>query len=131
MQPLTSAAIPPPFAMARVVPSEPARAAFSAVIIAVAVGACALPLLQLSGGLHLPGGTLSMFNRMEVRFAVLFLGPTVLALFLPLAVAARQRLLRKRALPWLLLAAAGPLAVAMILTPMTMPLFISCGCSIN
>jgi hypothetical protein len=133
---ISSAAIQAPLLQSPRVQSDPARACLVALVWAAAAAACALPLLQATGGLHVPQYGLPLLGGLRpsaggdlfaARSMLLFLAPAVLSLFVPLAVAARQRLKRRRALPWLMLAAAGPAVVAVLLVPAYLATICLCG----
>lgn len=84
------------------------------------LGAGALPVLQLLGVLHLPVDA-------AARAGVVFLGPALLSVSVPLLVAARQHLRGRRTWPWLLVAALGPMVVLVLGSPLWF--FLACiGC---
>ncbi|OGQ23061.1 MAG: hypothetical protein A2138_24595 [Deltaproteobacteria bacterium RBG_16_71_12] len=102
--------------------SRPARAALAAVLLAACAAACAFPLAQLAGGLHVPSYSASG------SLAALFLAPATLALFVPLAVAVRRYLAHERTGPWLLIAALGPLVVLAVHGVILLPYHLCIGC---
>ena len=70
--------------------------------------ASALPVGQLVGALHVP------VDSIIARVGLIFLAPAVLSLFVPVAIAVRQHLLGRRAMPCLLVAAIGPVVIGAI-----------------
>ena len=98
------------------------RAALSGVLLAVCAIACVLPLGQLLGALHVP-----VFN-VTARVALMILAPAVLSVFVPVAVAVRQHLVGGRTLPWLMLAACGPIVITAIVGALVLPVTRCIGC---
>jgi hypothetical protein len=124
----TSAAIASPVAHPIVVHAKPLRAALLALMLGMGTLVVCVVVAHRFGALHLPvygvpldhlpssTGHTPWIHAMQARELIVWLGASLLGLVLPLLVAARQMLLRRRAMPWLMLAVAAPVAIAAVLS---------------
>jgi hypothetical protein len=122
----TSAAIASPVAQPIVVQTKPLRAAVLALVLGMCTMVVCVLVAHRFGALHLPVygvplddppdamGHAHWTRAMRARELIIWVGASLLGLVLPLMVGARQMLLRRRAMPWLMVAVAAPVAIGAV-----------------
>jgi len=132
---MTSVAVPSPMPRVNTVASHPVRAAISALVIGACASVVVVLLAHRFGALHLPVHGFWYGERFsgvhDARETLIILGAALLSLVVPLIIAARQVLLRRRARPYLFAAAVGPVVVAAICAVMFLPYHAITGCCIH